>query len=100
MLDNVAAYTNINLNPKKCNIINPEKDHFEQVSDIKDILQEFGISEQEYYEALSTSSDADFQIHLKRPPNSCFVNNYFDEGLLAWKANIYIQLVFNHYTKL
>ena len=97
LLDKVAAYINTNLNPKKCNIINPEKDNFEQVSDIKDILQELGISEQEYYEALSTSSDADFQIHLKRPPNSCFVNNYFDEGLLAWKANIDIQPVFNHY---
>ena len=60
-------------------------------------MNELGISEQEYYAALSTSSDVDFQIHFKRPPNSCFVNNYFDEGLLAWKANIDIQPVFNHY---
>ena len=28
---------------------------------------------------------------------SCFVNNYFDEGLLAWKANIDLQPVFTHY---
>ena len=49
------------------------------------------------YKALSISDDNDFQIHLRRPPNSCFVNNYFDEGLMAWKANIDIQPVFNHY---
>ena len=61
------------------------------------ILQDLKISEHEYYDALSTSHDADFQIHLNRPPNSCFVNNYFDEGLSAWKANIDIQPVFNHY---
>ena len=46
---------------------------------------------------ISISSDDDFQIHFKRPPNSCFVNNYFDEGLLACQANIDIQPVFNHY---
>ena len=97
LLDKVSAYINTNLNPKKFDIVNPEKYNFEKDSDIKDILQELEISEQEYYEALSTSSDADFQIHLKRHPNSCFVTNYFHEGLLAWKANIDIQPVFNHY---
>ena len=97
LLDKVAEYINLNLDPQKRNILNPNKDNFEQVLDIKDILQELAISEQEYYDALSISSDVDFQIHLKRPPNSCFVNNYFDEGLIAWKANIDIQPVFNHY---
>ena len=42
-------------------------------------------------------SDSDFQIHIQRKPNACFVNNYFVRGLLAWKTNIDIQLVFNHY---
>ena len=32
-----------------------------------------------------------------RPPNSCFVNNYFTDGLLVWEANIDIQPGFNHY---
>ena len=84
LLDKVPSYINTNLDPKKRNILNPP---------IKDILQELEISEHDYYKALSTSSDNDFQIHLKRPPNSCFVNNYFDEGLSAWKANIDIQPV-------
>ena len=38
-----------------------------------------------------------FKFHLKRPANSCFVNNYFDIGLLPWDANMGIQSVFNHY---
>ena len=36
------------------------------------------------------SSDEYFQIHIKREPNAYFINNYFTEGLIAWKAN-------NHY---
>ena len=36
-------------------------------------------------------------MHLKRQPNACFINNFFSEGLQAWKANIDIQPVFNHY---
>ena len=43
------------------------------------------------------SSDNDFLIHFRRPPNYCFINNYFDEGLLAWNANLDIQPVINHY---
>ena len=55
------------------------------------------MNETEYYDALSIFSDNDFQIHLRRPPNSCFINNYFEEGLMAWEANIDIQPVINHY---
>ena len=47
--------------------------------------------------ALSISSDDEFQINLKRETNACFINGYFVEGLQAWKANIDIQPVFNHY---
>ena len=54
------------------------------------------ISKAEYEVALSLFEDNDLQVHLKRQPNSCFVNNYFSEGLLAWEANLGIQGVFNH----
>ena len=47
--------------------------------------------------ALQISDDQDFQLHLKRPTDSCFVNNYFDGGHLASEANINIQPVFNYY---
>ena len=33
---------------------------------------------------------------IKREPNACLVNNYFEKGLQVWKANIDIQPVFNH----
>lgn len=46
-----------------------------------------------YYPALETSEDTDFQIHLRRPPSFCFINNYFQLGLKAWYANIDIQHV-------
>ena len=48
-----------------------------------------------YYRSLEISDDNDFQIHLRRTPTSCFVNNYFKVGLEAWEANMDIQAVFN-----
>ena len=43
------------------------------------------------------SKNDDLELHLKRQPNSYFVNNYFDDGLKAWQVNIDIQPVFNGY---
>ena len=93
----VKEYIDKNLDPKKRNILNPTKDDFEKVPEISEILAELSVTEKEYYSALSISSDSDFQIHLKRQPNACFINNFFSEGLQAWQANIDIQPVFNHY---
>ena len=64
---------------------------------IIEILNELEITEEDYYYALSVSPDEDFKIHLKRSPNSCFVNNYNNVCLRAWEANIDIQPVFNYY---
>ena len=36
-------------------------------------------------------------LDLKRQPNSCFFNNYFDVGLKALEANMDMQPVFNEY---
>ena len=60
-------------------------------------MEEFKITEVDYYEVLSISNNDDFQIHLKREPNVHFINIKFVEGLQAWKANINIQPVLNHY---
>ena len=60
-------------------------------------MHKLGITEDEYYNSLSISIDSEFEIHLRRPPNSCFVNNYFAEGLRAWESNMDIQHVFNQY---
>ena len=90
-------YINHNLFPKKRNIVDPDKDNFEQPESIATILESLGITEDVYYNALSISPGTDFEIHMRRPTNSCFVNNYFTEGLNAWQANMDIQPVFNAY---
>ena len=71
------------MDPRKVNILDPSKPDFVEPKDINCILEEIGITRDDYYEALKIST--------------CFVNNYFNEGLLAWKANIDIQPVINHY---
>ena len=79
----------------RANILkNTSKPDFVEPKDINCILEEIGITRDDYYEALTISTDNDFQIHFRCEPKSCFVNNY--EGLLAWKSNIDIQLI-NHY---
>ena len=97
ILSIVKQYIDSNLDPKKRNILNPSKENFEEVPSIENILSELGITKEDYYNALSISCDSDFQIHIRRKPNACFINNFFLEGLKAWKANINIQPVFNHY---
>ena len=97
ILSAVKHYIDENLDPRKRNILNPLKENFEKLPSIPDILAELNISEEEYYNALSISNGSDFQIHIQRAPNACFVNNFFVEGLKSWKANIDIQPVFNHY---
>lgn len=97
VLSKVKCYIDQNLNPKSKNFLFPNKDDYVLLPSIKEILNELELTESEYYHALRISIDADFQIHLKRPPNSCFVNNYFDEGLLAWQANLDIQPVINYF---
>ena len=97
ILNKVKDYIDTNLDPRKVNILEPEKPNFVKPKEIIDILQELNIAEADYYNALSVSTDSDFQVHFKRQTNSCFVNNYFAEGLLAWQANIDIQPVINHY---
>ena len=59
---------NKNLNLKKCHFFDSSKDDYEQAPDILDILRELDTSENEYYDALSISSDDDFQIHFNPIP--------------------------------
>ena len=43
--------------------------------------------------ALSISPDSDFDLHLKRPVDSCFINNYFVVGIKGFPANVDLQPV-------
>ena len=97
LLRQVKNYIDNNLNPAKVNVIDPTKDNYTQPLSISEILDELEISKDDYYRALSISKDEDSEIHLKRQPDSYFVNNYFDVGLKAWQANMDIQPVFNEY---
>ena len=83
LLSQVKSYIDNNLYPAKVNVINPTKDNFTQPLRVKEILNELENSKDDYYRALSISKDEDLELHLKRVPNSCFVNNYFDVGLKA-----------------
>ena len=97
ILDKVKNYIDTYLFPKTRNILDPLKENYEEPEGINAVLEKLEITSQEYYLALSISDDYDFQLHLRRPTNSCFVNNYFAEGLLAWEANMDIQPVFNEF---
>ena len=88
ILHKVKEYINEFLDPNKSTYV-PDKT-------ITDILTTLDISEDHYYNALSVSPDSDFKLHLKRPPDSCFINNYFSIGLKAFNANIDLQPVFNY----
>ena len=62
--------------------LDPHKWSYRETS-ISAILNVLGITEDYYYWAVSISQDSDFEMHILRPPNSCFVNNYFTIGLQA-----------------
>ena len=62
-----------------------------------DIFASLGITQEQYYAALSMSPDSDYDLHLKRPLDSCFINNYFVARIQGFAANVDLQPVFNHY---
>ena len=51
-------------------------------------MEELSITEKEYENALKISHGNSYQLHYRRPTDSCFVNNYLDIGLLAWEVNV------------
>ena len=64
---------------------------------VDDVLHYLHIDKSEYYNSLSVACGVDYEIHLNRPPNSCFINNYNPIVLFALQANMDIQPVFNHH---
>ena len=61
-------------------------------SHIKEILDELEFFKHYCHRALAISKDEDIEIHLKKQPNSCFANNYFDVDLKAWQVNTDIHI--------
>ena len=64
------------------------KDNVDVCDSISEILRELEINENDYFTNLGISKDNDYELHLVRPPNSCFANNYFKSSLLAWQAKM------------
>ena len=97
ILKKVKNYIDNELNPSKKNFLDSTKGDCEELTSNDEILTSLEISKHDYEETLSISDDNDFDIHYKSPQNSCFANNYFCDGWMAWEANMDIQPVFKHY---
>ena len=59
-----TVYIYSNLDPRRKNILNRFKGNFEEVPSIQNIVMKLNITEEEYYSALSISSDSDFQNYI------------------------------------
>lgn len=77
--------------------LDPSKPDYDSSTNAEDVLAMCKVSKDEYNWALSVSADSDFELHLKRAVNSCFINNYFEAGIKGFRANVDLQPVFNHY---
>ena len=97
IINKVQDYINTSLHPKRQNILDPNGSDYVDVGSIDSILELLSLTYEEYEYYLSISPDKDVHIHLKRDPKSCFINNFFADGLLSWEANIDIQPVYNAY---
>ena len=71
--------------------LDPSKSNYDAKITAKDILDSCEVSMEDYKWALSTSGDNDFELHLKRPVDSCFINNYFEAGIKGFRANVDLQ---------
>ena len=87
----------VSIKQKIDEVLNPYKPDYNEILNEANILKSVGITEDDYYWALSISPDSDFELHLKRPVDSCFINNYFVAGIKGFAANVDLQPVFNHY---
>ena len=77
LLQKAKHYIDTELNPAS-KTINNSKDDYEKVKSIDEILENLDIIKSKYENGLMVF-DNDFQIHLKRLPDSCFVNSgWFD----------------------
>ena len=76
-------------------VLNPSKSSYDSSLTEHDIFNSVGITEEQYYSALAVSLDSNYDLHLKRPVDSCFIN--FLAGMKGFEANVDLQPVFDHY---
>ena len=85
------------VNQKIDEVLNPSLSTYNSLLTEDDIFTSIGISKDQYLSAVSISSDSNYELHLKRSLDSCFINNYFIAGLKGFGANVDLQPVFDHY---
>lgn len=78
-------------------VLNPSESNYNSTLTEADVFNSVNITEEQYYWALSISPDSGYELHLRRPIDSCFINNYFIAGIKEFAANVDLQPVFNHY---
>ena len=78
-------------------VLNPSKSSYDYLLTEHDIFNSVGITEEQCYSAPAVSPDSNYDLHLERPVEICFVNNYFVAGLKGFEANVDLQPVFDHY---
>ena len=88
ILKTISDCINEYLNPSKHNFYDVQREDYIEPNSIEEILNMLDINVDAYYRSFEISDDNDFQIHLRRNPTSCFVNNYFKVCLEAWEANM------------
>ena len=76
-------YIDVDLISASKTCFDPEKDDFERVKRINQILGELSISKEVYEQRLSISDYHDFQIHVLQTSDSCFANTYFADVSLT-----------------
>ena len=76
--------------------LNPSKANYNPMLTPDDIFQELGITKEQYENTLSLSPDSDYDLHLKRPIDSCFINIYFVARIKGFVVKRNIDF-FNHY---
>ena len=59
------------------------KNNVDDCDSISDILCELETNKDDWYTGLGISKGNDYELYLVWPPNSCFINNYFENCLLA-----------------
>lgn len=77
-------------------VLNPSEPNYDSTVTETDVFNSTGITEDQYYLVLSISPDSDYELHLQRPIDNCFIINYFIAGL-RFAANVDLQPVFNHH---
>lgn len=78
-------------------VLNPSKSSYDSSLTEHDIFSSVGITEEQYNSALATSPDSNYELHLKRPVDSCFINNHFIAGIKGFEPNVDLQPIIDHY---